>query len=164
MHLVLDFCSGGSAVRCPQQLMRKLLDGVCDTGGSVSLWCPPRAQCLPSSPAPAQSCCSQIRTLDGMREKWASLSSPQNCEGKVFIHTLSFSRTGEITEISLGSKQCCLGMGWHRTSSSYPLQCIICFCFSGVLELLHWKFLISKMALLFMDDCLRQCFPGVPGL
>ena len=28
----------------------------------------------------------------------ASLSSPQNCEGKVLIHTLSFSPTGEITD------------------------------------------------------------------
>jgi len=28
----------------------------------------------------------------------ASLSSPQNFEGKVLIHTLSFSPTGEITD------------------------------------------------------------------
>ena len=81
-----------------------------------------------------------------------------------FIHSHFLPQEkSQMEKISLGSKQCCLGMGWYRTSSSYPLQCIIRFCFSGMLEYSALEIFDFHNGSL-VHGWLRQCFPGVLGL
>lgn len=160
---------GDLQIRCPQWLMRRLLDGVhaADSRIHVRLMPSENPICCPSNHFPSASCEAQDSVLlwvGGERNEPLWLHHTQ-LRKQILTHTQSLSPAGEIT--------CWLALSWHWAVLPHRrgdvnkvrlfltlsnVSKLISFCSSSVLQLFCWTSELSQRLCRWLSK--TACFTG----